>query len=114
MHHLILSVYICRICLCSALRSFKSDLERTIVDNECNTYHWTLMHRYHKAADIINEVGSATLLLLLLLRCTCVDAVWWGHGGRLGVCQVKWLRVGLCCWCIAAGRGVSVACCTAM
>jgi hypothetical protein len=46
------------------LRRFKNDLERTIVDNECNTYHWTLMHRYHKAADIINEVR-----LLLLLRC---------------------------------------------
>jgi hypothetical protein len=47
-----------------SLHRFKNDLERTIADNECNTYHWTLMHRYHKAADIINEVR---LLLLLLL-----------------------------------------------
>jgi len=35
---------------------FRNDLERTIADAEMNTYHWTLMHRYHKAADIINEV----------------------------------------------------------
>uniref|UniRef100_A0A383VC26 Uncharacterized protein n=1 Tax=Tetradesmus obliquus TaxID=3088 RepID=A0A383VC26_TETOB len=38
------------------MSSFRNDLQRTIADNEVNTYHWTLMHRYHKAADIINEV----------------------------------------------------------
>jgi hypothetical protein len=60
-------------------RSFRNDLERTIADNECNTYHWTLMHRYHKAADIINEVREITCytpqLLLLLVPC-------WLQSGR--------------------------------
>lgn len=40
---------------------FSNDLERTIADVECNSYQWTLMHRYHKAADIINEVGQLLL-----------------------------------------------------
>lgn len=42
----------------SLLPRFRNDLERTIADAEMNTYHWTLMHRYHKTADIINEVCS--------------------------------------------------------
>lgn len=33
-----------------------NDLTRVILDCELNQYHWTLMHRYHKAADIINEL----------------------------------------------------------
>lgn len=35
---------------------FDNDLRRTIAESELNTNQWTLMHRYHKAADVINEV----------------------------------------------------------
>jgi hypothetical protein len=28
------------------------------MDSEVHTYQWTLMHRFHKAADIINEVRA--------------------------------------------------------
>ncbi|KAF8067212.1 R1 [Scenedesmus sp. PABB004] len=38
------------------MAAFTNDLQRTIAEVEINTFHWTLMHRYHKAADIINEV----------------------------------------------------------
>lgn len=37
--------------------SAANDLWRVILNAEVNSFHWTLMHRFHKAADIINEVG---------------------------------------------------------
>jgi hypothetical protein len=42
------------VCCCR----FQNDVERSIADAETKTSQWTLMHRYHKAADIINEVGD--------------------------------------------------------
>lgn len=61
--------------LLSNLYRFRNDLERTIADAEMNTYHWTLMHRYHKAADIINEVRVGWGLLVPLCVCVCVLGV---------------------------------------
>jgi hypothetical protein len=36
-----------------------NELWRIVMDAEVNSFHWTLMHRYHKASDIINEVRRA-------------------------------------------------------
>lgn len=33
-----------------------NDLWRIVLNAEVNSFHWTLMHRFHKASDIINEV----------------------------------------------------------
>lgn len=40
------------------LSAFKTSLDSAIANEEINAYHWTLMHRYNKAADLINEVLS--------------------------------------------------------
>lgn len=37
--------------------SAANDLWRIVLNAEVNSFHWTLMHRFHKASDIINEVG---------------------------------------------------------
>lgn len=39
----------------SVLASFEDDLSRTIVDLEVNADQWTLMHRYNKAAELIEQ-----------------------------------------------------------
>ena len=35
--------------------SFEDEISRTIVDCEVNASEWTLMHRYNKAADLLNQ-----------------------------------------------------------
>ena len=40
----------------SMLDTASNDLWRVILEAEVNSFHWTLMHRFHKASDIINEV----------------------------------------------------------
>lgn len=42
---------------CLARCSTGNELWRAIINAEVDTSQWTLMHRFHKAADIINEVG---------------------------------------------------------
>ena len=37
------------------LARFEDDLSRTIVDCEVNADQWTLMHRYNKAADLLEQ-----------------------------------------------------------
>lgn len=37
------------------VRSAANDMWRVVLNLEVNSFHWTLMHRFHKAADIINE-----------------------------------------------------------
>jgi hypothetical protein len=38
------------------LAAFEDDLSRTIVDCEVNADQWTLMHRYNKAADLLEQI----------------------------------------------------------
>jgi hypothetical protein len=38
------------------LAAFDDELSRTIVDLEVNADQWTLMHRYNKAADLVEQV----------------------------------------------------------
>ena len=40
----------------NVLAGFEDDLSRTIVDLEVNADQWTLMHRYNKAAELIEQV----------------------------------------------------------
>ena len=37
------------------LAGFEDDLSRTIVDCEVNADQWTLMHRYNKATELIEQ-----------------------------------------------------------
>lgn len=37
------------------LAAFEDELSRTIVDLEVNADQWTLMHRYNKAAELIDQ-----------------------------------------------------------
>ncbi len=39
----------------NVLAGFEDDLSRTIVDLEVNADQWTLMHRYNKAAELIEQ-----------------------------------------------------------
>jgi len=42
--------------LLNPTRSAANDLWRVVLEAEIKSFHWTLMHRFHKASDIINEV----------------------------------------------------------
>lgn len=56
----------------SPLARFEDDLSRTIVDCEVNADQWTLMHRYNKATELLEQalnvcpLSPATYRLVLL------------------------------------------------
>lgn len=67
-----------------------NELWRAIIDAEVNTSQWTLMHRFHKAADIINEVGPGEQNTQLLLESVVMGMRnWqcWDGGCPLGLCR---------------------------
>lgn len=42
------------------LAGFEDDLSRTIVDCEINSSEWTLMHRYNKATELLEQALSVS------------------------------------------------------
>ena len=46
----------------NVLAKFEDDLSRTIVDCEVNADQWTLMHRYNKAAELLEQALQVPLL----------------------------------------------------
>lgn len=69
----------------TTLPRFRNDLERSIADAEVNTNAWTLMHRYHKAADIINEVWAEGVhvqaCMLTRILPTSIAKLWCNYRG---------------------------------
>ena len=43
------------------LAQFEDELSRTIVDCEVNSDQWTLMHRYNKAAELLDMILKVSL-----------------------------------------------------
>ena len=52
----------------NVLAGFEDDLSRTIVDLEVNADQWTLMHRYNKAAELIEQALQVCFYFHLYLN----------------------------------------------
>ena len=53
-----------------ASAGIEDELARTIVECEVHSSEWTLMHRYNKAAELIEGILQAASPACLYCRCT--------------------------------------------
>ncbi len=53
------------------LAGFEDDLSRTIVDCEVNADQWTLMHRYNKATELLEQALNVRLFCCLSPAAAC-------------------------------------------
>ena len=55
----------------NVLAGFEDDLSRTIVDCEVNADQWTLMHRYNKAAELIEQALQVVRCMTDIQHAVC-------------------------------------------